>query len=408
LLVFAVPLAAHAQYEVRTGKENLENVPVRIPVQWKAAAGELVLVSAGGSSSVGQIAETSVAHEAAAGTKELVFILPKAPANTTIQVKTSPPPADAKAAGFVWREQPDFDELVWVGPDKTRPIMRYMRKAYDTSSKEARNKTYKVFHHLYDLAGKRFVTNGGHNDPHSTEKDLQYPHHRGLMFAFNKCSYDGKQADTWHCTGDAHVSHQKTLYRTAGPVMAEHRVLLTWHGPKDEIFAEEQRQMTVYNVPGGTLVEFATKLTPKVAKVKLDGDPQHSGFQFRASNDVWKKTAKETYYLRPDGKGANGDTRNWDPKTKKGPVDLPWDVLSFVLDGKRYSVEYIGSPANPGEKRYSERDYGRFGCYFEYELTPEHPLVLNHRVWLQEGEMTGAQAEALRAAFVDGPRVASK
>ena len=76
-----------------------------------------------------------------------------------------------------------------------------------------------------------------------------------------------------------------------------------------------------------------------------------------------------------------------------------------MLDGKRYSVEYIDHPNNPGEKRYSERDYGRFGCYFEYDLTPEHPLVLNHRVWLQEGEMTAAKAAALRDAFVDTPRM---
>ena len=79
--------------------------------------------------------------------------------------------------------------------------------------------------------------------------------------------------------------------------------------------------------------------------------------------------------------------------------------MSFVLDGKRYSVEYIDSPSNPGEKRYSERDYGRFGCYFEYMLTPDHPLLLNHRIWLQEGEMTGDQAIAFQEGFVDGPKV---
>ena len=155
---------------------------------------------------------------------------------------------------------------------------------------------------------------------------------------------------------------------------------------------------------GGTVSEFATRLTPKVAKLRLDGDPQHSGFQFRAHNDVAKKTAKETYYLRPDGKGKPGETRNWEPK-KGGPVNLPWDVMSFVLDGKRYSVAYIDHPKNPGEKRYSERDYGRFGCYFEADLTPQTPLVLNHRIWLQEGEMTAAQVEDLRQAFVDPPKV---
>jgi hypothetical protein len=327
-----------------------------------------------------------------------------------------------------WKDQPNefLDLIDSATSGKSTPIMRYMYKTYDTTTPAVRNKTYKVFHHVFDPSGEgRIVTNGGHTDDFKNEKDLLYPHHRGLMFAFNKCQYDGKSVDTWHCTNGAHISHQKTIFQTAGPNSAEHRVLLTWHGPKDEVFAEEERQMTAYKVPedsvivkgpsgaevvkvpSGTLIEFATRLTPKVAKLRLDGDPQHSGFQFRAHNDVAKKSAKETYYLRPDGKGKPGATRNWEPK-KGGPVNLPWDVMSFVLDGKRYSVAYIDHPSNPGEKRYSERDYGRFGCYFEADLTPENPLILNHRVWLQEGEMTAEQVENLRQAFVDPPRVTVK
>jgi len=47
-----------------------------------------------------------------------------------------------------------------------------------------------VFHHLYDPTGKRFVTNGGHTNDNITDaKKLLYPHHRGIMYGFNKCSY---------------------------------------------------------------------------------------------------------------------------------------------------------------------------------------------------------------------------
>ena len=164
---------------------------------------------------------------------------------------------------------------------------------------------------------------------------------------------------------------------------------MDWHGPDQAVFAKEEREVTVYNVPGGTLVEFASRLKTTNGPIKLDGDPQHAGFQFRAHNDVAETSAKQTYFLRPDGKGKPGETRNWDPKTKKGPVNLPWDAMCFVIDGKRYTCVYMNHPKNPGESRWSERDYGRFGCYFEYELTPENPLVVNYRVWLQDGEMTG-------------------
>ena len=40
--------------------------------------------------------------------------------------------------------------------------------------------------------------------------------------------------------------------------------------------------------------------------------------------------------------------------------------------------------------------------------TEERPLVLNYRVWLQDGEMTLAQANALSRDFVDPPKVMVK
>jgi hypothetical protein len=36
---------------------------------------------------------------------------------------------------------------------------------------------------LYDPAGKRFVTNGGHTDEPADEKQLLFPHHRGFKFS---------------------------------------------------------------------------------------------------------------------------------------------------------------------------------------------------------------------------------
>jgi hypothetical protein len=285
-----------------------------------------------------------------------------------------------------------------------------MQRAYDDSTPEARDKTYKVFHHLYDPEGTRFVTNGGQTDPFDDIKQLLYPHHRGLQMGFNKCVYDNgkKRADTWHCQKDDHQSHEKLLAADAGPVMGRHRVAIDWHGEGKKVFVKEERELTVYNVPGGTLVEFASRLKPVGGPVKLDGDPQHAGFQFRAHNDVAKKTSKQTYYLRPDGKGELGATRNWEPKTKEGPINLPWNAMSFVLDDRRYTCCYLDHPSNPGEKRWSERDYGRFGCYFEYELTEDRPLLVQYRIWLQEGEMKGEQVQALWTQFAQPPKVTVK
>src|SRR5437763_1311851 len=158
--------------------------------------------------------------------------------------------------------------------------------------------------------------------------------------------------------------------------------------------------MTVYNSPGGTLVEFASLQKTTDGLVKLDGDPQHAGFQFRAANEVAEKTAKQTYFLRVGGKGKPGETINWDAKKPpEGTVDVPWKAMSFVLGEQRYTAAYPDSPKNPRPTRYSERDYGRFGGYFTWDLTKDHPLLVDYRVWLQTGEMTVPQVQALAAGF---------
>ena len=323
--------------------------------------------------------------------QELHFILPSLKQGGSLELVAAlsgDPPA---AKGFAWaHEPPDHAELSSAG----RPILRYMCTPLDNSSPQAREQTYKVYHHLYDPAGTRFVTKGPGG---------KYSHHRGLFYGFNRVSYgEVPRVDTWGCGNNAHQSHEGFLAEEAGPVMGRHTVKVDWHGPGDTVFATEEREMTVYSVPGGQMVEFASHLSSTVGKVKLDGDPQHAGFQLRAAQEVADGDQKLTYYLRPDGKGEPGDTRNWSSKAPTSQcVNLPWNAMSFVVDAKRYTAVYLDKPTNPKEARYSERTYGRFGSYFEYELDEEKQLDANYRVWLQDGEMTVDQAAALSADFVE-------
>lgn len=397
------------------GKHDLKNVPVCVPLslsmeQAKHADAELSsagLKLAGQLTAPGIITESIPPSKSGLTRRDLHFIPPALKAGETVSLKVqtrliSPVPDPVM---LVWGKEATELSLSDPASSINRPILHYMKQAYDKSTPEQRDRTYKVFHHLYDPAGKRFVTNGGENDLKPGEKaKLLYPHHRGLMFGFNRISYgDKKQADTWHCGKGEHQSHVNVLNAEVGPVLGRHRVLVDWYGRQDDVFAKEERELTVYNVPGGTLVEFASRLKATEGPVKLDGDPQHAGFQFRAAQQVASKTAGQTYYLRPDGKGEPGKTRNW-PEFKQH-ANLPWDAMSFVIDGKRYTAAYLNHPKNPGESRWSERDYGRFGCYFPYEITKDRPLVVNYRVWLQDGEMTGDQAQALSNGFVSPPEV---
>ena len=107
--------------------------------------------------------------------------------------------------------------------------------------------------------------------------------------------------------------------------------------------------------------------------------------------------------MRPDGKGEPGKFRNW--PNDKDHVNLAWHAQSFVIDETRYTCCYLDRPDNPKEARFSERDYGRFGSYFEYTVSESNPLYLNYRIWLQEGEMTVEQVERYSKDFVSPPEV---
>lgn len=407
LAFIAAPLAGQEKIAITItgGKEDLTNVPVCVPIEFSSEKelphlGELVGddYRVDGQFTLPSLTTESTLEKPHRVRRDLHFRLRSVKAGQTIHLSNTGKPKMRKYPELVWDEKNVGDLL---GDGGTRKILRYMNAAYDDSSKDKRDLSYKVFHHLFDPEGERLVTNGGPTG--------LFPHHRGLMYGFNRITYDlGKKADTWHCPPPVYVEHNKLLRQENGNVLGRHRVLIDWHGDKKTIFAKEERELTVYDVPGGTLVEFASRLKTTGGKVRLDGDPQHAGFQFRAANEVAEKTAKQTYYLRPDGKGKLGETRNWDPKTRKGPVDLPWYAMSFVLGDKRYTACYLNDPKNPKESRFSERDYGRFGCYFEYDLTEDNPLVVNYRLWLQEGEMTMDRCAALYRAFASPPTVSVK
>lgn len=402
-LAAGMSMAADASFDltIQAGGHDRHNTPVSVLVTLPDALAEAkvaALATADGTKLPGQLTDLGllsprVKVRAGFVPRQLHFVLPELEQGKSLKlvatVAAGPAP---EGKGFRWKDEPGQHAELSCGG---RPVLRYVYKALDP---QAREETYKVFHHLYDPAGTRFVTKGPGG---------KYSHHRGLFFGFSRVSYGQNQrVDTWGCGGGAHQSHEGFLAQEAGPVLARHAVAVDWHGPGPALFAKEKRELTVYGVPGGQLVEFASRLSSTVGKVKLDGDPQHAGFQFRAAQEVADGDQKLTYYLRPDGKGEPGETRNW--PGNKDFVNLPFNAMSFVIDGKRYTAVYLDRPQNPKEARFSERTYGRFGSYFVYDLDEGKDLAVNYRVWLQDGEMTGQQAASLAADFTDPVRVTVK
>jgi hypothetical protein len=384
---------------VAAGRHERRNVPVRVqlpPSQTgDAQIASVTLTQPDGKAIPAQVTEAGLIS---GGGGEIHFILPHLGAGKSVRLRATPSTnSPSGTPSFAWHDHPGDHADLLIGK---RPVVTYHYERLDESSPASRVRTYKVFHHLYSPRGDRVVTNGLSDDP-----KVHSPHHRGIFYGFNRISYDnGRTADLWHCTRGAYQAHDRFLSSEAGPVLGRHRVAISWHG-QDRAFAAEERELTVYNVPGGQLVEFTSRLRSLAGPVRIDGDPQHAGFQFRAHNDVDALTAAETVYVRPDGVGKRGETRNWDPQTRRGPVNLSWNAMSFVLGGMRFTVAYLDHPKNPKEARFSERDYGRFGSYFEYTIDERRPLTVQYRLWLQEGLMKPKDVAALSNDFVEPVRV---
>ncbi|HSQ56514.1 MAG TPA: DUF6807 family protein [Gemmata sp.] len=389
------PLVSAQKITVSGGKSNEAAIVVAARVPAGATAANTVALPDGSHLPAQIVGEKDA--------QRIVFVLPKFKAGETVEVTPTMLNYVVAPPHFEFIEKKgEPTELDFVSVKTKRPVLQYFNLPHSAAEHYY---TFKPFHNVYDPAtGKVMLTNSAVKNP----KEGLYPHHRGLFFGFNKITYDGKQADIWHGTNNVYSEHEKTLSTEAGEVLGRQRSRIAWHGRDGKTFATEEREVTAYSVPNtpGTLIDWNTVLSTKLEKVRLDGDPQHAGFHFRANQEVAKNGKENTYYLRPDGKGKVGDTRNWEAK-KPDPrtVNLPWNAMSFVVDGKRYTALRIDHPDNPKESRGSERDYGRFGDYFEYDLTPAKPLRLRYRVWVQEGEMTVEECKEIAETFVHPPAV---
>jgi len=272
--------------------------------------------------------------------------------------------------------------------DSHGPVLSVFCEPYNPATEATKDATFKTYTQLFDPEGKELITKGAGG---------KFPHHRGLFYGFMKTTYKNGPVDTWHCRDGVHLNLTGDGKVEEGWLGVRILLPVGWYGKKGDLFANEERQFTVFRRGESLVVDFDSRLVPVEGTIKVDGDPQHAGYHFRASGEVADKTSAQTVYLRPSGPDKPGVERNW-PEAKDH-VNLPWNVMQFSANGQRYSVTYVNHPANPGESRFSERNYGRFGCYFVAEATAAKPLTVQYRVVARRGMIEQATAQADRDAF---------
>jgi hypothetical protein len=374
---------------------GLREVPVSVEVA--GAKRPLVREMVGQLAAPGLLTEHIPPDGADLVRRDLYFQILSAKAGTVIKAKVEPKLSGLLGYGFGWKSKDG--EYAELSLNYGRmPVLRYLHSPYDNSTQEKHDRTCKVSHCLYNFRATK-----------SAKVEDLYAHPHTLLYAFDKVTLDdGRECDIWNGKpGDTHQAHTGFSATEVGRVVARQRVTIEWRGPKKEVFAKEEREITAYNFgPRGTMIDFVSRLITAGGVVKLRGDPNSAGLQFRA-HDAVKESAKQTYFIRPDGKGALGETRTTDPKAKKEAAPL-WEACSYLVDNKRYTAAVLAHPRNPARVHWSESDSGYLGCSFDWDLTEKKPLIVTYRIWLQNGEMTVERIDTLSKVFREPPKVSIK
>ncbi len=317
---------------------------------------------------------------------ELWWIMPalgQVPGTTRWVAELSPEPFAGDDC-FAFTDEPGGHlDLSFAG----RKLTRYMY-AFDRSTPERAFETYKVYHHVFDAAGRDMITKGapGHD-----------PHHRGIYIGWNKLAFGGKRYDIWSMKNGCAQFHVKFLAKSAGPVLGRAVALIEWRDGSGRTIVSEERETVCFRVSSGRaimLMEFRSRLTAVAGDLVLDGNAEHGGFQYRAHDEVavnagagrGKQTAdaasrelKTLYEFHRDGIGTGGQKLN-------DNRDLPWAAMSYALRGRRYVVQHVNHETNPKGTVYSAyRPYGRFGAYFKKALRQGEVLAVRYRLCVSEG-----------------------
>ena len=396
-LLVCSPARAEATAEIKlrvkfgpaVGEHVPVSVPIEIPAAMKNVPPEKISVTMqcqtpGAAAVPGQIVVDG-------RPAELWWIIPqsKAAHAGTWLARLSAEPYKGKDV-FTFEDAPGKHmDLLFEG----RPVNRYMYER-DTSTRQRAHETYKVYHHVYDEEGKKFITKGAGG---------RYTHHRGIFIGFSRTSCGKTRCDTWHmanCTQE----HQKFLSRTAGPVLASSTALIHWLDAQGKLLIAEERRTLVFRQPKPAimLMEFRSRLKAAGGDVVLGGDPEHAGMQYRPHNDVGSNRGElaTVYEFHADGIKTTGQRLNENK-------DLPWAAMCYALLGKRYAVQHINHADNPKGTRYSAyRAYGRFGAFFRKKLAADEVLSLRYRIYATERKMPPREEMNLRhAAFATPPAV---
>lgn len=369
--------------EVLAGDRDLVNAPVYADIDLEYFGGNFqVCLKIGNEVIPGQI-------ENLTGNKKRVWWLAnvKKGESANYQLLIS---EECASDQFTWSQLTETSSLLSYGE---KHVIQYEHPVFNPENIE---ETKKPFHHIFDPLDGNLITKG---------LGGLYPHHRGIFFGYNQVFINDNpnSIDIWHAQDGERTEHHEMISEYNGPVMGGHSVRISWKDTNGVQFIDEWRGARVYlQGEDEWLIDFWTVLYTGDSIVRLEGDLQHAGVQFRAAQQV-ADNSHLTSFIRPSA------WAHYDEKTEltdESTIGLPWNAMHFYIDDKPYTVAYFGHSSNKGKAEFSERTYGRFGEFIPAVVTEDQELRLLYRFWIKAGEKPSRETiENLYSLYVDEPEV---
>ena len=258
-----------------------------------------------------------------------------------------------------------------------QPAIEYVYPDFAINRAE---QTMKPFHHIYAPDGSQLITKGAGG---------KYSHHRGIFYGYKSMRYEDGDVNTWDNFGEnpdnvERTEHVRFLQEWTGPVFGGHKVAIEWRNEDAKVIADEERTIRVYRrIDNELRIDVKSVLSSRVGSIALEGDLQHAGLQFRASQYV-AEHPESSKYLRPEEWSDYPADKEMNFTEKR--LDEPWNAFQFEVDGKPYTVGYFSHPDNPPGGQMSERLYGRFGEFIPgIVIDKDQPLYLKYRFLIISG-----------------------
>ena len=255
------------------------------------------------------------------------------------------------------------DLTVTYGDD--RVAARLVQKQWDPSNPRP---TCKLFHHIYAPDGALLTKGLGG----------QFEHHRGLFVGWNRTKHAGKSYDFWHCNrGERQQFAGTASPEQLGMQEGAQVIKARWVAPDGRGIVDELRGLAVVaHQPDHYVLHMRVECRALDGEVRLGGDPQHAGQQFRALQQFAEKDADPVLYLRPEGAKEHGNDV-W--------TQCDWIAGILRLPDESYTVLRVESPNNRGKTTWSTRPYGRFGATRTVKLVEGKALRIDQLYVIAQG-----------------------